>query len=74
MSPRSHHPCRDFSHNKPGCDIHYLSHLIRADEIQNKPFMNGANKFKVFVLFADNVYLASGWKWFPMLLGTIGNR
>jgi len=40
--------------------IHSISHLIRANDSRNTPFINGAKKLEVLLVFADYSFLASG--------------
>jgi len=46
---------------KHGVDvIHSISHPIRANEIRNTQFINGAKKQEALLVFADYSFLASG--------------
>jgi len=51
--------------------IHSISHLIRANESRNTQFIHGAKQLEAPIVFADNLYLASGWNWITMLFGSI---
>jgi len=53
--------------------IHSIFHLIRANKSRNAPFINGAKNLEVLLVFADYLYLASGWNWIPMSFGMICN-
>jgi len=46
---------------KHGVDvIHFIPHLITANEYRNTQFINGAKKLEALLLFADYSFLASG--------------
>jgi hypothetical protein len=40
--------------------IHFLSHLIRANEGRNTQFINGAKKLEALLKLADSLFLVSG--------------
>jgi len=40
--------------------IHSISHVIRADESRNRQLINGAQKLEDLLVFAEQLYLASG--------------
>jgi len=53
--------------------IHYLSHLIRANESRNTQFIHGARQLEVLLVFGYCSYLPSGWNGNRMLFGSIGD-
>jgi len=57
---------------KPGVNVfNHFSHLIRSDDCMNTQFINGTKKLVVFCVFADHLYLVTGWNWIPMLCSSI---
>jgi len=49
--------------------IHYISHVIWADDSSITKFVIGAQKLKVFLVFADSSYMVRGGNWIAMLFG-----
>jgi len=41
-------------------DIHYVSHLIRANESRSLQFINGIQNLEVLLVFADDLNLVGG--------------
>jgi len=39
--------------------IHFISHLISANESRNTQFINGAKKLEALLVFADYLFLVS---------------
>jgi len=53
--------------------IHYIPHLIRANQSRSTEYINSGKKLEVQRVFVGNSCLASWWNWFPMIFGWIGD-
>jgi len=51
--------------------MHYFSHLIRSHESRNTHFLNNSTQLEALLVFADCLYLVSGWDWIALLFGLI---
>jgi hypothetical protein len=50
---------------------HSVVHLIWSDQSRNTQVINGAKLLKVLLVFADDLYMTSGWNWIPISIGSI---